>query len=109
MRRPVRTITLPPISSRRIRLGDPTSSRPSGVTVAAFSPSPCAAIARAASCTTPLAVARLLRERQVEARQRELDAEDVRLQHADGCLEQLLPRLVALEDDDRARVHRAAV
>ena len=49
------------------------------------------------------------RERQVEARQRELDAEDVRLQHADGCLEELLSRLVALEHDDRARVHRAAV
>ena len=48
-------------------------------------------------------------ERQVEARQRELDPEDVRLQDADGRLEQLLPRLVALEDDDRARVHDAGV
>ena len=42
----MRTITLPPISSRRIRFGEPTSSRPSGVTVAAFSPSPWRAIAR---------------------------------------------------------------
>ncbi len=49
MRRPVRTITLPPISSRRMRFGEPTSSRVSGVTVAAFSPSPCRRIARAAS------------------------------------------------------------
>ena len=40
IRRPVRTITLPPISSRRMRFGDPTSPRVSGVTVAAFSPRP---------------------------------------------------------------------
>ena len=49
IRRPVRTITLPPISSRRIRFGEPTSPRPSGVTVAALSPSPCSRIAAAAS------------------------------------------------------------
>ena len=55
MRRPVRTITRPPISSRRIRFGEPTSSRPSGVIVAALSPSPCSRIARAASCTTLVA------------------------------------------------------
>jgi hypothetical protein len=42
-------MTLPPISSRRIRFGEPTSSRPSGVTVAAFSPSPLRLIAAAAS------------------------------------------------------------
>ena len=47
IRRPVRTITLPPIASRRIRFGEPTSSRLSGVTVAAFSPSPWRAIAAA--------------------------------------------------------------
>ena len=35
IRRPVRTITRPPISSRRIRFGEPTSSLPSGVIVAA--------------------------------------------------------------------------
>jgi hypothetical protein len=52
IRRPVRTITLPPISSRRIRFGEPTSSRTSGVIVAALSPSPAARIARAASWTT---------------------------------------------------------
>ena len=44
----MRTITRPPISSRRIRFGEPTSSRSSGVTVAAFSPSPCSRIAAAA-------------------------------------------------------------
>src|SRR6476619_5616334 len=58
MRRPVRTITLPPISSRRIRFGEPTSPRPSGVTVAAFSPRPDSRIAAAASCTTPFWVSR---------------------------------------------------
>src|SRR4051812_13071155 len=58
MRRPVRTITLPPISSRRMRFGEPTSPRASGVIVAAFRPRPCSRIARAASWTTPLVVAR---------------------------------------------------
>ena len=58
MRRPVRTITFPPISSRRIRFGEPTSPAPSGVTVAAFSPKPCSRIAAAASYTTPFWVAR---------------------------------------------------
>src|SRR5438094_2175773 len=58
MRRPVRTITLPPISSRRMRFGEPTSSRPSGVTVAPFNPSPCSRIAAAASWTTRFSVAR---------------------------------------------------
>src|SRR4051794_22608388 len=58
MRRPVRTITRPPISSRRIRFGEPTSSALSGVTVAAFRPRPASRIAAAASCTTWLPVAR---------------------------------------------------
>ena len=49
MRRPVRTMTLPPTSSRRIRFGEPTSSRPSGVTVAALMPKPASRIAAAAS------------------------------------------------------------
>ena len=40
IRRPVRTITLPSIASRRIRFGLPTSSAPSGVIVAALIPSP---------------------------------------------------------------------
>ncbi len=38
IRRPVRMITRPPTSSRRMRLGEPTSSLPSGVTVAALTP-----------------------------------------------------------------------
>jgi hypothetical protein len=51
-------ITFPSISSRRIRFGEPTSSAPSGVIVAAFSPKPDSAIARAAFTTTSLLVLR---------------------------------------------------
>ncbi len=58
IRRPVRMMTLPSTSSRRMRLGEPTSSRPSGVMVAAFSPYPASRIARAASCTISFAVER---------------------------------------------------
>ena len=45
MRRPVRMMTLPSTSSRRIRLGEPTSSAPSGVIVAALTPKPAARMA----------------------------------------------------------------
>ena len=45
IRRPVRMITLPSISSRRMRLGLPTSSAPSGVIVAALIPKPASRIA----------------------------------------------------------------
>src|SRR5919112_246730 len=58
IRRPVRTITLPPTASRRIRLGEPTSSLPSGVTVAALIPKPAARIAAAASLTHAFCVSR---------------------------------------------------
>ena len=58
IRRPVRTITLPSTSSRRIRLGEPTSSLPSGVIVAALRPKPASRIARAASWTISLPVSR---------------------------------------------------
>src|SRR3954468_1331289 len=49
IRRPVRTITFPPISSRRMRFGEPTPSRSSGAIVAAFKPKPWSRIACAAS------------------------------------------------------------
>ena len=58
IRRPVRTITLPPIASRRIRFGLPTSSAPSGVIVAALIPNPVSSIASAASAQTRFSVAR---------------------------------------------------
>ena len=70
MRRPVRMITVPSISSRRIRFGLPTSSLPSGVTVAALMPKPASAIARAASVTTSFSVSRRF-EREVEALERD--------------------------------------
>src|SRR4051812_21618437 len=58
MRRPVRTMTLPSTSSRRIRFGEPTSSEPSGVMVAALMPNPAAFMARAASETQAFDVER---------------------------------------------------
>src|SRR3954452_18488070 len=60
MRRPGRMITLPSISSRRIRLGEPTSSAPSGVIVAALIDKPHSRIAAAASVTTAFSVLRRL-------------------------------------------------
>ena len=106
IRRPVRTITLPPISSRRMRFGEPTSSRPSGVIVAALRPSPWAAIARAASCTTAFEGLAPLRRREIEARRSSSKPEDLRLENANRGLEQLLAGLVAFENDDRSRIHR---
>ena len=44
-------------------------------------------------------------EREVEARELELDADHVGREHAQGLLEQLLPGLVPFEDDDRRGVH----
>ena len=58
MRRPVRTITCPSIAFRTIAFGEPTSSFPSGVIVAALSPSLWRFIAAAASSTTTFRVAR---------------------------------------------------
>ncbi len=58
MRRPVRTITLPPTRSRISRFGLPTSSAPSGVIVAALIPNPVSAIRAAASSQTRFSVAR---------------------------------------------------
>ena len=54
----MRTITEPPTSSRRIRLGEPTSPASSGVIVAAFTPSPVRRMDAAAARTTSLAEAR---------------------------------------------------
>ncbi len=58
MRRPVRTMTLPPIALRRMALGEPTSPVVSGVIVAALRPSLARFIASAAWWTTALFVAR---------------------------------------------------
>src|SRR5262249_38865528 len=48
-------------------------------------------------------------EREVEPRQRQLEADHVGRQDAQGLLEQLLPGVVALEDDHGPRVHAAAI
>ena len=58
IRRPVRTMTVPFMPRRRMAFGEPTSSAPSGVIVAALIPSPVSRIASAASWTTPFSVAR---------------------------------------------------
>ena len=48
-------------------------------------------------------------EREVEARQRELEPDDLGSEHANRLFEELLAGLVALEDGNRARVHGAGV
>ena len=101
MRRPVRTITLPPISSRRIRFGEPTSPAPSGVTVAAFSPKPCSRTAAAASWTTPLLVARRPSSERSKRTKPSSTPITSGCEGAQRLLEQLLPGLVAFENDDR--------
>src|SRR5581483_12094863 len=46
-------------------------------------------------------------EREIEARELQFDADHVGRERPQGLLEELLPRLVALEDDDRVLVsHR---
>ena len=74
--------------------------RPSGVTVAAFRPSPCSRIAWAASCTTRSRSPPVL-EREVEPWEIELDADHVRREDAQGLFEQLLPGFVPFEHHDR--------
>ena len=91
-----------------MRFGEPTSPRPSGVTVAAFSPSPCSRIGRGGLVHDAVVGLAAPLEREVEARELELDADHVGREHAEALLQELLPGLVALEDDDRPLVaHRA--
>jgi hypothetical protein len=59
MRRPVRMMTLPSTPSRTMRFGEPTSSLPSGVIVAALMPRPDSCMAAAASSTIWFLVSRL--------------------------------------------------
>ena len=92
-----------------MRFGLPTSSFPSGVTVAALRPRPCSRIARAASWTTSFRGRPPLLEREVEAGKLELEADDIRGEDAQRLLEQLLPGLVPLEDHDRPLGHSARV
>ena len=96
----MRTITLPPIPSRTIAFGVPTSSLPSGVIVAALIPSPAALIAAADSCTTPLLRGAAILEREVEVLELNLEPEQVGVQDAQRLLEQLLAGFVAVQYDD---------
>ena len=105
MRRPVRTMTLPPIASRRMRLGLPTSSAPSGVIVAALRPE-----ARLRHALGRLFDDRVVRlapvfEREIEALDLYLDAEDLGVEKAQRLLEQLLSGLVPVERNNAKRLH----
>ena len=102
MRRPVRTMTDPPTPSRRMRFGLPTSPVVSGVMVAALSPRPVSRMAAAASRTTALAVCPPVREGQVEPEQFDVEPEDFGVEDPQGLVEQFLPGLVAIADDDPA-------
>ena len=97
-------MTLPSTSSRRIRLGEPTSSAPSGVTVAALRPRPASRMACAASETTPLRGRPAVLQREVVALELEVEAEQIGVQDPDRLLEQLLAGLVTLQHDDRERI-----
>ena len=107
MRRPVRTITWPPISSRRIRFGEPTSPRASGRDRRGLQAEPGLAD-RGRGLVDDRVVGRAaVLEREVVALEVDLEADHVGREHAQRLLEQLLPGLVALEHDDRPRVHGA--
>ena len=103
MRRPVRTMTEPPTPSRRIRLGDPTSSAPGGVMVAALRPRPVALIAVGGVVDDAVVRAPSFGEGQVEADQVDVDADDSGIEHPQGLVEQFLAGLVPLAHDDLGR------
>ena len=105
-RRPVRTITLPPISSRRIRFGEPTSSLRLGRHRRGFQPEPVLPDRCGCLVDDPVSGLPAPLERQVEARQLDLQSDHVPREHAQRFLEQLLAGLVAFEDDDRLELHR---
>jgi hypothetical protein len=48
-------------------------------------------------------------EREIEFTEGKLDADDIWLEHTQRGLEELLSRLVAAEDHDRAGIHLDAV
>ena len=100
MRRPVRTMTWPPMALRRIALGEPTSPLVSGVMVAALRPSLWRFIASAAWWTTAFCGLAPLLEREVIALKVDLEADHVGGEHPQRFDEQFLSGLIALEDDD---------
>ena len=89
-----------------MRLGLPTSSAPSGVTVAALRPKRASRMAWAAAVDDLVAGLAAVLEREVVVLELEVDLGDRRVEHPQGLLEQLLAGLVALEHDDAQSGHR---
>jgi len=104
----VRTITFPPISSRRIRFGEPTSPTPGrngrGLEGEPVLDDRLRRLVDDAVLRRPSAL-----EGEIEFTERKPDADDIWLEHAQRGLEKLLSRLVAVEDHDRAGLHLDAV
>ena len=103
-RRPLRMMTLPPIASRSRALGLPTSSAPSGVMVAAFRPKPWRTTASAASNTAWFRVRRRFSSDRSWRSISSGKPGHVRVEDAQGLLQELLAGLVALHDDEGARL-----
>ena len=78
-----------------MRLGEPTSSAPSGVIVAALSPKPDARMAFAAAWTTSFRVVRRFSRLRSKRSSSTGIAERPRVQHPQGLIEQFLAGLVA--------------
>src|SRR3989304_6102745 len=87
MRRPVRTMTLAPISSRRMRLGLPTSSVASGASRAGLRPRRRRGdrVGRVVDDSVLGSTARL--ERKIESAELELDSDRIGSERADGLIE----------------------
>ena len=100
IRRPVRTMTEPPTPSRRMRLGLPTS--PVDLRGDGGRLEPETRLTHGGGGLTDDLVRRRspIRERQVEADQFEVEPEDGRIEHPQRFVEQLLPCLVTVTDDD---------
>ena len=108
MRRPVRTMTEPPMPSRRMRLGLPTSPVVSGVMVAAFSPRPVSPHGGCGVADHPVGGGPPVLERQVEVHQLEIEPEDAGVEHPQRLVEELLAGLVAVADDESLHGRHAA-
>ena len=93
-------ITLPSIASRRMRLGLPTSSLPSGVIVAALMPKPASRIAPRGGHDDVVRGAPPVVEREVVVLELDVDLSNVWVENPDGLFEQLLAGLVAFQHDD---------
>ena len=105
IRRPVRTITLPPISSRRIRFGDPTSPVSLGRHGGGLEPETVVADRARRLVDDCVAGGAAVLERQVEAGERDVEADHGSIEKAQRGLQELLAGLVTLENDDRVGIH----